>query len=61
MLPEARPSLQSKETDLEVGRRGEALAYLQLVRQHKESASGCEVLWINENFNTGTPYDILIR
>lgn len=61
LLPEAGPSLQSKETDLEVGRWGEELVYRFLVQHQKESAKGWEVLWVNQAFNTGTPYDIHLR
>ena len=60
-LPEEAPSTQSKETDLEVGRWGEELVYRFLLQHQKESAEGWQVQWLNEAFNTGTPYDIHIR
>ena len=61
LLPEASPSLQSKETDLEVGRWGEELVYRFLMQHQRDSAQGWEVLWVNQAFNTGTPYDIHLR
>ena len=59
-LPEAVASKQSKETDLEVGRWGEELVYRFLLQCQKDS-SNWAVDWINEAFNTGTPYDIHLR
>ena len=60
-LPEAAPSRQSKETDLEVGRWGEELVYCFLLQRQKGSDSSWQVDWVNEAYNTGTPYDIHLR
>lgn len=60
-LPEASPSLQSKETDLEVGRWGEELVYRFLQQHQRECAQAWQVVWVNQAFNTGTPYDIHLR
>ena len=53
--------MQSKETDLEVGRWGEELVYRFLMQHQKDSDQAWQVLWVNQAFNTGTPYDICIR
>lgn len=60
-LPEASTSMQRKETDLEVGRWGEELVYRFLMQHQRDSDQAWQVLWVNQAFNTGTPYDIRIR
>ena len=60
-LPEASTSMQSKETDLEVGRWGEELVYRFLLQHQRHSAQSWQVHWVNQAFNTGTPYDIRLR
>ena len=60
-LPVANPSTQSQETDLEVGRWGEELVYRFLLQHQRDSAQAWQVHWVNQAFNTGTPYDISLR
>lgn len=60
-LPEAYPSTQSRETDLEVGRWGEELVYRFLLQHQRDSSQAWQVHWVNQAFNTGTPYDICLR
>ena len=61
VLPEANPSTQSTETDLEVERWGEELVYRILLQHQRDSAQALKVHWVNQAFNARTPYVIYIR